>query len=195
MKQHIETLVDSFVDYKGDTHYFVIAAISSEFPINTRQLNPSEFNYNDKVIHEVNTYVYNFGIYDTLCIVNKKVCIGIAICNPEDKFNVEIGKKKAIARAQTSKPALLATNKGYINKYVVQGLLQQEAKYIKNNPHLYIKGYADMEKAYLKNIQMQKFSEELSESERLVINQLKENPDFIKEAMDYLAYEQNRQNN
>ena len=188
MKQHIETLTDSFVDYKGETHHFVIAAISSEFPINTQQLNPTDLNYNDKVIHEVNTYVYNYGIYDTLCTVNKKVCIGISVCHPEDKFDEEIGKKKAIARAQSAKPALLATSKGYINKHVVQGLLKQEADYIKNNPHLYIKGYSEMEKAYNKKLAMKEFEETLTEAEKIVLNKLEEHPSFIEDAIEYLMY-------
>lgn len=193
MKEHIEILSDNFVDYKGDTHYFVIAAISSELPTDSSQIG---MEYGECVSHEVNIYVNNYGTVDYLCDVTKKVCLGIAICNPEDNFNEEIGKKKAIARAKTAKPALLSTKKGYINKHVVQGLLKQEAEYIKNNPHLYIKGYSDMEKAYHKRLQMDEFSLNLNEIEKQIVNKLKEDPDFIKNAIDYLIYKkcQNSQN-
>lgn len=187
MKEHIETITDSFVDYKGDTHHFVIAAISSELPTKAGQIGYTE-DTNERVTHEVNIYVDNYGMHDWVCDVTKKICLGIAICNPEDPFNEEIGKKKAIARAKTAKPALLATNKGYINKHVAQGLLRQEADYIKNNPHLYIKGYSDMEKAYNKRIQMDVFVSGLNESERQIISKLEEDPDFIKDAINYLIY-------
>lgn len=180
MKEHIETITDSFVDYKGETHHFVIAAISSELPTICDEA---------RVTYEVNEYVEDYGMGDYLCDVTKKVCIGIAICNPEDPFNEEIGKKKAIARAKTAKPALLAVNKGYINKHVVQGLLKQESEYIKNNPHLYIKGYSDMEKAYKKRLRMKDFEEGLNEIEKQILFRLKEHPSFIEDAIEYLIYD------
>lgn len=180
MKEHIETITDSFVDYKGGIHHFVIAAISSELPTTYNK---------SQVTYGVNGYIEDCGIGAFLCDVTKKVCIGIAICNPEDPFNEEIGKKKAIARAKTAKPALLAVNKGYINKHVVQGLLRQESEYIKNNPHLYIKGYSDMEKAYKKRLRMKDFEEGLNEIEKQILFRLKEHPSFIEDAIEYLIYD------
>ena len=186
MKEHIEVLNDSFVDYKGEVHNFVIAAISSELPTTVKQLDNTEDNR--KVVYEVGEWIEDFGTDDYLCNVVKKVCLGIAICNPEDEFNLEVGKKKAIARAKTAEPALLSTKKGYVNKHVVQGLLKQEADYIKHNPHLYIKGYSDMEKAYRRKLQINEFENNLSEVEKQIINKLHEDPDFINEVYDYLKY-------
>ena len=118
-KERIEILTDSFVDEKGDTRHFVLAAISERF----------------------NTPLY-FDNDSNSGPVVKGLKIGYAICNPIDKFNEELGKQIAIGRARkNSEYALLATSLGYINTTMVKAFLEQEAKYFKENPESMIAGY------------------------------------------------------
>jgi hypothetical protein len=123
-KERIETLTDSFVDSNGNTRYFVIAAVSQVFTDTEEPMFVEDSNGDPK---------WN---------VTKGLKLGISICNPSDTFNEELGKTIAIGRARKNKQyALLTSQLGYINTILVKAFLTQEAKYIKNNPELYIKGY------------------------------------------------------
>lgn len=118
-KERIETLVDSFTDKNGNVRYFVIAAIS--IPI-------------ESVFYERNV--------SDIVTIKKGLKIGFSICNPEDKFDENLGKTIAIGRARKSKDcAMLVSEPGYINTKVVQAFLKQEAEYFKNNPESRIAGY------------------------------------------------------
>ena len=123
-KEHIETLVDSFVDGYGDTRYFVVAAISEVF---TKDEEPANvFNVNDEFIQEV----------------VKGLKIGFSICNPADKFDEKLGITIAVGRARKNNNyAIFSTKPGYINTTLVQAFLKQEAEYFKHNPEYKIAGY------------------------------------------------------
>lgn len=123
-KERIETLVDSFVDANGDTHNFVIAAVSETF---TERVEP----------------MYAINDYDDITDqVVKGLKLGFAICNPTDTFNEELGKTIAIGRARKNASyALLATELGFINTPLVRAFLAQEAEYFKHNPESRIAEY------------------------------------------------------
>lgn len=123
-KEHIETLVDSFVDVNGDTRHFVIAAISVMFDQNDEPATVSDLEYKE-------------------CgVVVKGLKLGFAICNPSDKFNEELGITIAVGRARkNAKYALLASKPGFINTPLVHAFLLQEAEYFKHNPESHIAGY------------------------------------------------------
>lgn len=129
-KRKVETLVDSFVDEKGQTRNFVIAAISIPFD-----------NFNDAyVVLEGSPFENGYTIDLT-----KGLKIGWAICNPTDIFSEELGKQIAIGRAEkNSEYALFVSQPGYINTTMVQAFLKQEAEYFKTNPESKIKGYKRM---------------------------------------------------
>lgn len=123
-KEHIETLVDSFVDVNGDTRHFVIAAISVMFDQNDEPATVSDLEY--KECGEV----------------VKGLKLGFAICNPSDKFNEELGITIAVGRARKNEEyALLASKPGFINTPLVHAFLLQEAEYFKHNPESHIAGY------------------------------------------------------
>lgn len=137
MKEYIEVLHDSFVDYKGEEHHFTIAAISQTLPKIGADLEkdcPCERNRDSKLYFDVERYLEDWGAVDTLCTIKKVLYIGIAICNPVDKFDEITGTKKAIARARKNIPALFAKDPGTINSIMVQALLKQESEYLKDNP-------------------------------------------------------------
>lgn len=194
MKEYVEVINDSFVDYAGKTHYFTIAAISSLLPRTSGELgrnNPTS-DTDLEVTHEVGIYIENYGTDDYLCDVTKAVRIGISVCNPTDTFDEQVGALKAIARARVNAPDILATDPGKINTKVVRALLEQEAEYLKHNPEKFITGYADMKARYEKRLEMEAMAENFSDVEKAVVNGVKENPKFLDNAFKYLNWISNQ---
>ena len=191
MKEYVEVINDSFVDYAGKTHYFTIAAISSLLPRNGKELGMDSFEDNT-VTHEVAIYVEDYGTDDYLCNVTKALRLGISMCNPTDEFDEKVGALKAIARARENEPSLLSVNPGTINTKVVRALLEQEAEYLKNNPENFIEGYADMKARYEKCKEMEAMAENFSETEKAVVAGIQENPKFLDNAFEYLSWLKNQ---
>lgn len=168
--EHVEVLKDQFVDYAGQIHYFMIAGVSIE--------------YEDSL--EVTT---GAGIEADFCgYLDKGLHIGISICNPEDKFDEKIGALKAIGRAKKSIAALYATNPGYINSKMVKALLEQEAEYLKQNPELYIAGYAESKERYLKRKEMNTIKDNFTEVERIIVDSVQKDPKFLDNVNKYLKW-------
>ena len=151
MKERTQFIHDSFVDYKGKEHHFVICAYSKLLPRTFKEAEGIEFDADkdDRVETFAVSYADTYGCLDNYDKVVKSVSIGVSICNPEDEFNYVVGCKKAQARAKNSNATLYATKSGMINTTMVTGLLTQEAEYLKNNPDAYIKGYEESKRAYL----------------------------------------------
>lgn len=194
MKEHVEVINDSFVDYAGKTHHFTIAAVSSLLPRTTGEMgNDSPVSNKDlDVIHEVGIYVEDYGTDDYLCDVTKAVRLGIAMCNPTDEFDEKVGALKAIARARNNKPTLLSVDPGTINTKVVRALLEQEAEYLKHNPENFIEGYADMKARYEKRVEMEAMAEKFSDLEKAVVEGIQGNPKFLDNAFEYLSWVKNQ---
>ena len=189
MKEHVEFITDSFVDYAGKTHYFVIAALSQNLPSRSSQLenNPGD-DYDVDVTYDVSVYVDGYGPTDYLGTVNKVLRLGVSICNPIDAFDEKVGMRKAVARAHNSRPVLYSSNSGAINTGVVKALLTQEAQYLKNNPENFIPGYADMRDRYLARQKMEAMKEGFSDIENQVVEGLQTDPKFLDNAMRYLDW-------
>lgn len=156
MKQDfVQHLHDSFVDYAGVKHEFVIVAVS-------QNLDDDYFGY---IISKVDDY-------DTIDVsrVAKKVTLGIAFCNPCDTFNLEQGIKVATGRAYKSEDGIYSTQKGYINTGLVTALLNREADFIKNNPGKYIAGYNKAEQKHHEKMRVIEELENLNSYEDIVID-------------------------
>ena len=193
MKEHVEVINDSFVDYVGKTHYFTIAAVSSLLPRTYGELKSNPTSDDDlEVTHEVGIYIEDYGTDDYLCNVTKVVRLGISICNPLDEFDEKVGALKAISRARENSPALLSVNPGTINTTVVRALLKQEAEYLKHNPENFIEGYADMKARYEKRKEMEAMAENFSDTEKAVIAGIQDNPKFLDNAFEYLSWLKNQ---
>lgn len=176
MKTYTDVIQDSFVDYAGQTHNFVIAAISEGF----KEDEGPEIVGVDGLETEV------------LGTVIKGVKIGISICNPTDEWNERAGVCRAVARAEEAEYALLSTSRGYINEHVVKALLASEARYIKNNPEQYIPGYAEMKARFLKNKEMEEVQKNFTEVERIVVENLEKDPRFLDNVDKYLTWKANQ---
>lgn len=177
MKNYAEVIQGQFVDYAGNTHHITVAAISNNFKTGEC---PSVVN-----IDGMHT--------ETLGAVLKGVKIGISICNPTDEYNEKAGVLKAIARAEQADYVLLSTTRGHINREVVKALLTSEITYIKNNPEQYIPGYAEMKGRYEKNQEMQAIHANFTETERIVMEKLEENPQFLDNVNKYLTWKANQE--
>lgn len=189
MKEHVEFITDSFTDYAGKVHHFVIAALSQNLPTRTGQVENNPINEEDvNVIYEVGEYVEDYGTENYLGTVTKVLRLGISICNPTDTFDEKVGVLKATARAHTNKPVLYAANAGVINTDVVRALLVQEASYLKNNPENFIPGYADMRERFETRQKMEAMKEGFSEVEKQVVEGLEQDPKFLDNAMKYLEW-------
>ena len=199
MKEHIETITSEFVDYKGEKHYFIIAAISQNFPkflnIDKNSSNVKIGNDRTPVFYEVNEYIEGYGTTEYSISITKSLRIGISICNPVDKFNKSIGKAKAIARARMSDPVLFVKNAGLINSKVVRALLEQESEYLKNNPELLIKGYKESKLRYERNHQMENLEKSFTPVERDIAEKLTKNPNFLDKVYDYIEWFKNKMSN
>lgn len=199
MKEHIETITSEFVDYKGEKHYFIIAAISQNFPkflnIDKNSNNVKISNDRTPVFYEVNEYIEGYGTTEYSISITKSLRIGISICNPVDKFNESIGKAKAIARARMSDPVLFVKNAGLINSKVVRALLEQESEYLKNNPELLIKGYKESKLRYERNHQMVNLEKSFTPVERDIAEKLTKNPNFLDKVYDYIEWFKNKMSN
>ena len=175
MKERTQFIHDSFVDYKGKEHHFVICAYSKLLPRTFKEAEGIEFDADkdDRVETFAVSYADSYGCLDNYDAVVKSVSIGVAICNPEDEFNYVAGCKKAQARAKNSNATLYATKSGMINTTMVTGLLTQEAEYLKNNPDAYIKGYEESKRAYLEKQKKADIFTALPEQAKDTINYLR----------------------
>lgn len=178
MKEHVDVLKDSFVDYAGRTHYFVIAAVTNGLV--------DEYGHCPLIVSQD-------GI-EASCVgtVEKGIRIGVSICNPEDQFSEKVGVLKAVARARNSVPVLYVTEAGYINKTLVEAFLKQEAEYLKSNPDVYIQGYNDSKERYLKRKKMESLKENFSEVEKIVVEGVQKDPKFLDNVNTYLAWLDNQ---
>ena len=141
-KDIVNYLIDSFTDYQGKEHKIVACALSESPDHNNDEhlmvgwidLHSGCIDYNSELKH---------NIY-------RLVTIGIAICNPEDKFDEELGKKVAYNKAANDEscPRLYVSDKGIITQELVDAFLKQQVRFIKENPGSIIKGYKEAEIKY-----------------------------------------------
>lgn len=164
MKQDIATyLVDSFKDYAGKEHTFVACALSQS-PENEVDAT-LKIGWIDKTDR---LYTDSSLCHD----VYRMVTIGIAICNPEDEFNLEKGKNIAYNKAANIEqlPRIYTPNKGVITKEIVDVFLKQQVQFVKENPEKLIKGYLEAKKAYEETQKAKADIENLSEDEKVAFN-------------------------
>lgn len=169
MKERIQTLVDSFTDYAGTSHKFMIAAVSIQ--------DENWFaEYAESPYRDVNT--------------PKSVRIGVSVCNPTDEWNEDMAREIAVGRARkNTQYALFATRPGMINTALVDALLQQEAKFIRENPSQVIPGYNDSKLKYLRSQELKKMYDALTEDEKKAIAVI-DNSDAVCRLVEFATDEE-----
>lgn len=150
MKEIVSYKNGEFVDYLGETHKFVVCAVS------TKSLEDSEGNevFNVLRMETYDDYVDEIDF-------PRALFLGVSICNPKDEFDLEKGKIIAYNKATTVKninhPAIYTTRPGFINTEVVEALLNNSVEYIKRDPGSVIPGYDEARKKYLKKKENEEF--------------------------------------
>ena len=134
----------SIVDFQGKEHQFVVCALST-----------SAFNEDDDYCVELECYDDTTAEMVGNLEFPRAVFIGVAICNPVDKWDEEKGKMIALNKAKGFKPtapeksaAIFATRAGMISEELVKALLDREVKHIEEDPEYVIKGYNKMKAQY-----------------------------------------------
>ena len=156
----VEYKIDSFVDYKGLEHKIVLCALS---------FTPESNEFDDVFSvgwKDVDGYTVDYAA------VKRVLSIGVSVCNPEDKFDEETGKKYAYNKAKhdSKSQKLFTSSKGVINKTLVNAFLEQEMNFIKENPEKVIKGYNDSKARYEKKNNLLKEYNALTEEERSIVS-------------------------
>ena len=150
MKEVVNYKSGEFVDYLGETHKFVVCAVS------TKNLEDSEGN---EVFNVLRMETYDDYIDEV--DFPRALFLGVSICNPKDEFDLEKGKTIAYNKATTVKninhPAIYTTRPGFINTEVVEALLNNSVEYIKRDPGSVIPGYDEARKKYLKKKEDEEF--------------------------------------
>lgn len=154
-----EYLEGSFIDYKNEEHKIIVCAIC----VDPRDPNTSYINFAVGTVDQ-DYYMEEKGF----CPITKALSIGATICNPEDTYNFEKGKKIAYYRALNNLPVLYSNKP--ITKTVAKSVLIQEIAFLKEFPEKLIKGYKDSKNRYLKKISAEKEYKELNNEEQVIVN-------------------------
>ena len=165
---------DSFVDFEGKTHKFIIAAVKTSL----------KNEYND--IPEV---IQSTGIMKISSVeVPIGLKIGVSICNPDDKYDENLGVIKAVGRAIKSNPVLYALHSGQLGDKLIHTFLAQEVEYIKKNPEKYIKGYNNAKDKYNLDKEMQQLYNNFTDIEKLIVKGVQNNPNYLDNINKYVNY-------
>ena len=132
VKNRIEYRFGEFTDFAGRQRKYVVAAVSEL----------------------IDCGCVTTMIDDNLMMeeVVKKLSLGFSICNPDDKWDEELGKKIALGKAiKRPSRVLYASHAGMINTEVVNALINQEMKYAEKAPSTVFKGYETAEKKWIES--------------------------------------------
>ena len=173
MKQDIATyLVDSFIDFEGKEHKFVACALSQSPESDDSRLMVGWTDDFDKMNSKEDLY---HEVY-------RLVTVGFAVCNPNDEFDEEKGKKIAHAKASNMEtlPRIYTPCKGVITKELVDTFLKQQVQFAKEDPERLIKGYDAAKKVYEETRDAKTAIEQLQGDERTAFDLAVKGIDFAK---------------
>ena len=173
MKQDIATyLVDSFVDFEGKEHKFVACAVSQSPESDDSRLmvgwvdDFDRLNASEDLYHEV----------------YRLVTVGFAVCNPNDEFDEEKGKKIAKHKASNMEnlPRIYTPCKGVITSELVDTFLKQQVQFAKEEPERLIKGYDAAKRIYEETQKAKETIDNLEGDEKTAFDLAVKGVDFSK---------------
>lgn len=175
MKQDVvEYMTDSFIDFKGVEHKIIACALSQ-----TPETSEDGYDLCVGWTDESGTIDSDDTDYGKIYRV---VTIGVAICNPIDAYDIEVGKKTAYNKAlhDPKCPTIYTKSKGVASKTLVESFMKQEINFIKENPERVIKGYNQRKERFDRKENIRKEIKSLSEKELYVANLAQEGVDVVK---------------
>lgn len=119
----------------------------------------------------------------------KCLTLGVAVCDPKDSFEEEIGKQISRGRALKAVEekdyahAVFSYDNGLLGQNTVSAILKQEAEYLKNHPERYIKSYACDKEKYLKEQEISKKYKELDSEAKDIVEYLKDCTDDLRDTI------------
>lgn len=175
MKEVVNYRKGEFVDYNGETHHFIVAAVST-----------TDITNGNLWLTLYDDSGYSVDAEE----ITKGLFIGVAVCNPKDEFDEEKGKMIAYNKATNAKslhhPAMFTTRPGYINTEVVEALLNNIVNYIQKDPGSVIAGYDDAKKKFLKKAKDQQFVDSSSKELKKLAEDIKALSSEDKKNLDRL---------
>ena len=131
VKNRIEYRIGEFIDFAGRTRKYVVAAVSELIDYSCVTTVTKDA---DIIMEEV----------------VKKLSLGFSICDPNDEWNEELGKRIALGKAiKRPTRVMYASHAGMINTEVVNALINQEMKFTEKSPETVFKGYETAKKKWL----------------------------------------------
>lgn len=167
--EHVEVIKDQFIDFEGKAHPFIIAAVST-----TEE---------DHTVYGIDKDGDEYAQEAT-----KVVKFGMSICNPLDEYNEDLGVLKATGRAKKNFPLLYTTIDGLIGKDIIQTTLKVMATQVVAHPEDYIAGYEQAENKWRTKNRIAKLEENLTPTEKIVLEECKKNPKFLDNVQDILKH-------
>lgn len=165
---------DKITDFAGKEHNFIIAAI--------------KVNIKDKIKAKAELISPYNDIQDIFGYASIGIKTGLAICNPNDKFDDKCGVSKAIARANNSNIVLSMEYADQLTDSMVNLYLLQEAQYVKKYPERFIKGYKKAKEKYLKEKEIKDLENNFTEAEKDIVKNIKKNPSYLDNIKKYLSF-------
>lgn len=165
-------VTDSFMDYAGKEHQFIIVAVQKG--LRTARNCPAEI-----------TQCYEDG-WESIGTVQMGLKVGVAVCNPTDEYNYETGKIKALARATNSPFVMCTAHAGQMSEDLIYAYLMQEVHYVKSHPECYIKGYNTAKASYNKRIEREQMWENMTEMEKVIVDHLQKDSTYLDNVLKYV---------
>lgn len=112
--------------------------------------------------------------------------VGIAVYNPADDFDLEVGKKHALEKANNSYPILFTTTGSVINEDVTVALLNNAIKEFAKHPETIIPNYKENAAKYAKIKASQDYIDNGDENTDAVIKMINNGID-VKKIVDKVS--------
>lgn len=156
---------DNFIDFNGNTHPFTVAAVLTD---------------------EVDDMCIVAGSAENMVATDAVACLtlGVAVCNPKDKWDE--GKGACIAAGRARKyidDALIINSRamlGMLNDDAITALLEREAGYVKEHIGKYIPGYDEMARRHKANKELAEVKASLSAEEVKLVESAASSSDVVK---------------
>lgn len=155
---------DSFIDYAGKEHKFVIAIVKI----------PLKGDSSDYYVEG-----------ESIGTVNYALSVGVSVCNPIDSYDYETGFLKAVGRAYKSTPIMYSQYSGQFSESVMKEVAKMEIDYIKSHPEKYIKGYLATKDRYLELQKMENLEKSFTDIEKVIVENLKKDPHYLDNIQEY----------
>ena len=103
---------------------------------------------------------------------DKVLSIGYSICNPNDEFNLDLGKKIALSRAQNYDRIISTNTPGILNNNLIDFILKSDLDFYKSNPDYIIRGYTDAKNKYERKQELKAEISKMSEVQLEIVKAL-----------------------